>query len=55
MRAYIIDSYYKNIADRVVILLRREGYGAYLETDSLYTNAPRAIVLLAAGNGLFIA
>lgn len=55
---FTVNSYFKARLDSAVIDLRREGYTAYAERDNgkylIVTNAPRAIVNMAGGNGLFL-
>ena len=52
---HIVDSHFIARISDVVIALRREGYAAWSEgIDGITTNAPRAVVNMAAGHGLFL-
>lgn len=55
MTAYRVTKGFASRLDNTVILLRREGFVAWAESDlTLVTNAPRATILLVAGHGQFL-
>lgn len=54
MNTFKVSESYKHRADGVAIALRKEGFAAWLDSEGLHTNASRPLVLLAAGQGLFL-